>query len=149
MANPLTKEEVEKAKQKQRGVITDCDKAIADGQDNIATLNTVIAQQTGAKSLAQDTLRALDDDFPMAEGLTTAKGNPGATSIVDSSLIDSSLPLVGKTLKIRPATLEEDSADIIEFKADTGEAVVSKQLKGGQVPSNVSYKILDVIPNEV
>jgi len=146
MTKPLTKEEIEKAKQKQRAMISDCDKAIADCQNNIATLNSVIAQQAALKKLAQNTLADLTDDFPVVAGTTTASGNSEAKSIVDAALISSTVPLVGQTLKVRPDTPDEDSAEIIEVNEGKGEVIVGKPLKGGQVFKGVPYKVLDKIP---
>jgi len=149
MAHPLTKEEIEKAKAEQKAIIADCDRQIADYQFNIGVLNGYIVNKSDLKAQAQAVLADLDDDFPIVASTTTASGNPDAESIVDSSLIGSAVPLVGKTLKIRPATPEEDSAVIVEFKKDKGEVVVGKPLKGGQVPKGVSYKVLEAIPGEV
>ena len=147
MAHPLTKEEIEKAKQKQRAIISDCDKAMADCQNNITTLNSAIVQQSALKKLAQDTLQDLGDDFPVVASTTTASGNPEAESIIDSSLIGSTALLVGQRLKIRPDTPDEDSADIVEFNEGKGEVIVGKPFKGGQVPKGVPYKVLDLIPS--
>lgn len=64
MADPLTKAEVEKAKQTQRAIIAECDKAIADLQYNIGVVQDLVIQQRTKKNVAKDTLAALIKDFP-------------------------------------------------------------------------------------
>lgn len=147
MTLPLTKEQVDLAKATQRLVIAECDKAIADLQRNIAVLQDLIVQQGNKKKMAQDTLSDLENDFPMVQSVTTTSGNLEATSIVDSSLIGSDVPMVGKSLKIHPDTPNEDVANIVEFKKDKGEVVVGKALKGGQVVKGVPFKVLEIIPS--
>ena len=149
MAHPLTKEEIEKAKTEQKAIIAEADRQITNYQFNIGVLNSYIAQKDALKVQAQAILADLDDDFPVVASVTTASGNPEAKSIIDSSLTGSIIALVGRTLKVRPAEPEEDSAVIIDFKKDTGEVLVGKPLKGGQVPKGVSYKVLEAIPGEV
>ena len=147
MTLPLTKEQVEKAKQTQRAIIAECDKAIADLAFNIAALQSLVVQQNSKKKLAQDTLSDLENDFPVVTSITTAPGNPDATSVIDSTLVGSTTIVVGKTLKVHPDTPNEDVATIVEFKKDKGEVVVGKALKGGQVPKGAPFKILSTIPN--
>lgn len=148
MAHPLTKEEVEKAKQKQRGIISDCDKAIADCQNNIATLNSVMAQQNTTRKLAEDTLADLQDDFPTASGVTTAPGAPDGTSLVDASLVGNTTVAPGLVATIWPDDASKRESQVIKaFDVTTGVSAVSAPFKGGQVPANVPHKINPAIPS--
>ena len=64
MPDPLTKEQVEKAKGTQKGIIAECDKALADLQSNIGVLQALGTQQKVNKKAAKDVLAALEKDFP-------------------------------------------------------------------------------------
>jgi len=61
---PESKEQIKSVKEKQRGIIIECDKAINDIQENIKVLQEVLGVQQTNKKCAQDTLDGLDKDFP-------------------------------------------------------------------------------------
>lgn len=61
---PGSEEKIKEAKNKQRAIIVDCDKAIADIKANIKVLQDALAAQTLVKKRAQDILNDLDTDFP-------------------------------------------------------------------------------------
>ena len=61
---PESKEEIKAAKEKQKNIIIDCDKAITDIQSNIKVLQKTLAAQNTTKKTAQDILDSLDKDFP-------------------------------------------------------------------------------------
>lgn len=59
-----SKEQIKAAKQKQKDVIHECDRAIADIQTNIQVLQKVLANQKATKKQAQNILDKLSRDFP-------------------------------------------------------------------------------------
>lgn len=61
---PSSKEKIKEAKEKQRSIIADCNKAIADIEANIKVLQDALAAQTKVKQQAQKILNDLDADFP-------------------------------------------------------------------------------------
>lgn len=61
---PSSKGKIIEVKEKQRNVIIGCDKAIADLEANIQTLQVELATQNQIKQQAQNILKDLDIDFP-------------------------------------------------------------------------------------
>ena len=61
---PESKEQIRGSKEKQKAIIIECDKAIADIQSNVSELQKALATQNAIKKQAQDTLSGLDKDFP-------------------------------------------------------------------------------------
>ena len=61
---PESKEQIKESKDKQKAIIADCDKAIADIQYNMDVLQKALTAQNEAKTQAQSTLDDLNTDFP-------------------------------------------------------------------------------------